>query len=186
MAIDGTRCDLGDTAHGLRNTLMTRLLKPPTRRPSVSNLLNQSATPRRIGKGHESSFTEVVGMIQAARGRALQAVNVELVGLYWRVGEYIQRKIDAAEWGEAVVEQLADYLTHHHADIKGFTRASLFCMQQFYTAYQKASRKVAALLRQLPWTHKLTILAGWASSDPSNDGSGPIWLRLYLAHPIEP
>ena len=74
-------------------------------------------------------------MIQAARGRALQAVNVELVGLYWRVGEYIQHKIDAAEWGEAVVEQLADYLAHHHADLKGFTRASLFRMRQFYTAY---------------------------------------------------
>ena len=158
-AIDCTRCDDGDIAHGSPNTPMTRLPKPPTRRPSVSNLLNKSATPRRIGKGHESSFTEVVGLIQAARDRALQAVNVELVGLYWRVGEYIQHKIAAAEWGEAVVEQLADYLAHHHADLKGFTRASLFRMRQFYTVYQEAPRKVAALLRQLPWTHNLTILA---------------------------
>lgn len=100
----------------------------------------------------------MVGLIHAARDRALQAVNVELVGLYWRVGEYIQRKIAAAEWGEAVVEQLADYLAHHHADLKGFTRASLFRMRQFFTTYQQASRKVAALLRQLPWTHNLTIL----------------------------
>jgi hypothetical protein len=137
---------------------MSRLPKPPTRRPSVTNLLNKSATPLRIGKCHESSFTEAVVLIPAARDRALQAVNVELVSLYWRVGEYIQRKIDAAEWGEAVVKQLANYLAHHHADLKSFTRASLFRMQQFYTDYQKAPRKVAALLRQLPWTHNVIIL----------------------------
>ena len=105
------------------------------------------------------AFAEVVGLIQAARDRALQAVNVELVGLYWRVGEYIQRKIDATEWGEAVVEQLADYLAHHHSDLKGFTRANLFRMRQFFAAYQGAPKKVSALLRQLPWTHNLTILS---------------------------
>ncbi len=33
-----------------------------------------------------ASFLEVVSLIEQARNRAYQAVNTELVGLYWRVG----------------------------------------------------------------------------------------------------
>ena len=40
----------------------------------------------------EDAFAEVVTLIQRARHRALQAVNTELVGLYWQVGEYIKRQ----------------------------------------------------------------------------------------------
>ena len=35
----------------------------------------------------ESAFTEVLQLIQAAKQRAYQAVNSELVTLYWQVGE---------------------------------------------------------------------------------------------------
>ena len=42
-------------------------------------------------KGHAPAFREIVGLIQSARTRAFQAVNTELIGLYWRVGEYISR-----------------------------------------------------------------------------------------------
>ena len=155
----GARCDVGHGAHGLQNTPMAKPPKPPPRRPSVSNLIKGSVVSRRRATGLESSFVEVVKLIETARTRAFQAVNTELVELYWRVGEYIQQKIEDAEWGEAVVEQLADYLAHHHADLKGFTRANLFRMRQFFSVYQKAPKKVAALLRQLPWTQNLTILS---------------------------
>ena len=37
----------------------------------------------------ESAFGEVVDLIRAARQRAHQAVNPELIGLYWQIGEYI-------------------------------------------------------------------------------------------------
>lgn len=106
---------------------------------------------------HETAFREVVGLIESARHRALQAVNTELIDLYWRVGEYISRKVETATWGEGVVDELARYIARHHPDIKGFTRASLFRMRQFYDTYRH-HKKVAALLRQLPWTHHVMIL----------------------------
>jgi hypothetical protein len=49
----------------------------------------------------EISFAEVVDMIQQARGRALSAVNTALVDLYWRIGEYISRKLEAAAGARA-------------------------------------------------------------------------------------
>jgi hypothetical protein len=35
---------------------------------------------------HEQAFREIIGLIAAARWRAFQAVNTELIQLYWRVG----------------------------------------------------------------------------------------------------
>jgi predicted nuclease of restriction endonuclease-like (RecB) superfamily len=106
---------------------------------------------------HESAFREVLALIERARERAYHAVNVELIDLYWRVGEYISRKLETAVWGEGVVAELAAYIQRHCPNLRGFTRASLFRMRQFFEAYRK-NTKVAALLRQLPWTHHLMIL----------------------------
>jgi predicted nuclease of restriction endonuclease-like (RecB) superfamily len=106
----------------------------------------------------EVVFSEIVQLIETARQRALQAVNSALIDLYWQVGEIISRKIAAAEWGDGVVPQLAEYIARTQPGIRGFTRANLFRMRQFYDAYKDDSI-VAALLRQLPWTHHLIILS---------------------------
>lgn len=107
--------------------------------------------------GEEQAFAEVVEMIQAARSKALGAVNTALIDLYWRVGEYISRKLATAAWGEGVVVALAAYIARSHPGLKGFTRANLFRMRQFYDTYRD-DEKVATLLRQLPWSHNLYIL----------------------------
>ncbi|MFL6263360.1 MAG: YhcG family protein [Thermoanaerobaculia bacterium] len=96
-------------------------------------------------------------MIQAARGQAVAAVNTALIDLYWRIGEYISRKLESAAWGEGVVEALARYIQRRHPNLRGFTRPNLFRMRQFFEAY-KGDEKVSPLVRQLPWTHHLIIL----------------------------
>lgn len=105
----------------------------------------------------ETAFAEVVNLIQTARQRAVQAVNTELVGLYWQIGKYISSKLEAAEWGEGVVDQLAQHLERTLPGLRGFTRRNLFRMRQFFDAYAE-DEKVSALLTQLPWTHNLIIL----------------------------
>jgi predicted nuclease of restriction endonuclease-like (RecB) superfamily len=106
----------------------------------------------------ESAFTEVLELIQSAKQRAYQAVNTELVTLYWQVGEYISRKLESAEWGDKVVDDLARFLARTQPGLRGFTRPNLFRMRQFYEAYRNDAI-VSALLRQLPWTHHLAILS---------------------------
>lgn len=105
----------------------------------------------------ETSFAEVVEMIQSAKQRAIQVVNAQLVELYWQVGAYISHKLEQAEWGDGVVQQLADYLALTQPGLRGFTRANLFRMRKFYETYGN-DEKVAPLVRQLPWTHNLIIL----------------------------
>lgn len=97
----------------------------------------------------DPGFVEIAGLIQSSRDQAFLAVNVALVDLYWRVGEYISRKLAAAEWGDGVVAQLAAYLADTHPGLRGFTRANLFRMRQFYETYRDDER-VAPLVRLLP------------------------------------
>lgn len=104
-----------------------------------------------------ADFADIARLIDAARQRAVQAVNTTLIELYWQVGERISRKIAQAEWGDGVVDQLARYLAQSQPGLRGFTRRNLFRMRQFYEAYPDA-QIVSALLTQIPWTHHLTIL----------------------------
>ncbi|HSS49116.1 MAG TPA: PDDEXK nuclease domain-containing protein [Thermoanaerobaculia bacterium] len=97
-------------------------------------------------------------MIQVSREQAVSAVNTTLIDLYWRIGEYIARKLETAAWGEGVVEALARYIQRRHPNLRGFTRRNLFRMRQFFEVY-KEQEKVSALLTQLPWTHHLMILS---------------------------
>ena len=105
----------------------------------------------------ETSFAEVVVLIEQARQRAYQAVDSELVGLYWRIGQYISAKLAAAVWGEGVVDRLAQHLARTMPGQRGFTRRNLFRMRQFFEAYSD-DEKVTPLVTQLPWTHNLIIL----------------------------
>ncbi|MFZ5891254.1 MAG: PDDEXK nuclease domain-containing protein [Myxococcota bacterium] len=103
-------------------------------------------------------FDDVLTLIDGAKRRAFQAVNAELVALYWQVGEYISKKIASAEWGDGVVEDLARAIARKHPGLRGFTRANLFRMRQFFESYE-GEEIVAPLVRQLAWSHNLMILA---------------------------
>lgn len=105
----------------------------------------------------EGAFSEIVRLIAAAREQAVRDVNTILIDLYWKVGEIISRKIEAAEWGDATVDRLAQYIARTQPGIRGFSRPNLFRMRQFYETY-KDDAIVSPLVRQLPWSHHLIIL----------------------------
>ena len=93
--------------------------KPVMKRKAVATRAVAKAEPIDLV---ETSFAEVVGLIEQARQRAYQAVNSELVGLYWHIGEYISAKLAAAEWGEGVVDSLAQHLARTKPGQRGFSR----------------------------------------------------------------
>jgi len=111
----------------------------------------------RTGGSTPSDFAEIAQLIESARHQALQAVNTTLIDLYWQVGAHLSRKLETAEWGDAVVQQLADYLARTQPGLRGFTRRNLFRMRQFFEAY-RGDEKVSPLVTQIPWTHHLIIL----------------------------
>jgi predicted nuclease of restriction endonuclease-like (RecB) superfamily len=122
--------------------------------PSPSNPNPSNISPT---IGDEAAFSEVVRLIAASREKAFQAVNTALIDLYWQIGATISRKIEAAEWGDGVVDRLAQFIARTEPGLRGFTRRNLFRMKQFYEAYREDSI-VSPLVAQLPWSHHLIIL----------------------------
>ena len=106
----------------------------------------------------ESSFNEVVSLIQKAKQKALAAVNKQLINLYWQGGEYISKKIQSNEWGMKTVDKLADYLKEEISGERGFNRRNLYRMKQFFETYRD-NKIVSPLVTQLSWTNHLMILA---------------------------
>jgi hypothetical protein len=73
--------------------------------------------------------------IQAARSRAVLAVNAELLGLYWEIGRQLDAWQRERAWGSVVVKQMALDLQANYPGMKGFSRTSLFALRQFYAFF---------------------------------------------------
>jgi predicted nuclease of restriction endonuclease-like (RecB) superfamily len=115
--------------------------------------------PRRTAPTTASAdFDEVLRLIDAARGRAVAAVNKELIDLYWNIGEHISRKIAAGSWGEGTVAALAEHIRRRQPGMRGFSARNLWRMRQFYETYRDQPI-LATLLRELSWSHNLAIMS---------------------------
>lgn len=106
----------------------------------------------------DNRFTEIIQLIKESRNKAIKAVNIEMITLYWNVGEYINKKIEDTDWGQSVVKELADHILKTEPEIKGFSDKNLWRMKQFYEAY-KGFPKLSTLLREISWSHNLTIFS---------------------------
>lgn len=88
-------------------------------------------------------------MIQQAHYRAVSLANGAMVDLYWRVGEYVSKKISSSEWGKSVVTQLASYIAGKYPGIKGFSDKNIWRMKLFYETYSLADEKLSQVLREM-------------------------------------
>jgi len=105
---------------------------------------------------------KIVDMIEQARQNALQSVNAELIKLYWNVGKYLSEESAKSSWGDAFIDETANYIKENCPGIKGFNRRGLYRMRQFYETY-KDNEFVSALLTQISWTNHLQIMSGTKS-----------------------
>ncbi len=105
----------------------------------------------------QGDFVEVIQLIENARQRVNYRVNVELIDLYWNVGEYVSLKIASEAWGKNTVKSLANYIKLQQPNIRGFSPQNIWRMRQFFETYCKEP-KLSTLLRELPWSSNLHIL----------------------------
>jgi predicted nuclease of restriction endonuclease-like (RecB) superfamily len=139
--------------------------KPEILSPVVRQMSNLSEA---------TSFEEVLQLIQTAKQRAYQAINTELITLYWQVGEYINRKIGADGWGKGTIQNLGTYLQKAQPGIRGFSPQNIWRMRQFYEAYREHPI-LSPVVRELPWTHHMIIL-GRSKSDEERE----FYIRLAI------
>lgn len=107
---------------------------------------------------NNNDFGTVISIIENAKGRALKAVNTELIHMYWEVGEYLSGLCAESSFGDKVIDEVATYISNVAPTVKGFTRRGLYRMKQFYETYRE-DEFVSALLTQISWTNHLMIMS---------------------------
>lgn len=77
-------------------------------------------------------FENIKNIIKQGQYKSLQAVNYYLLHVYWQVGGYIHYQLTNNNWGDKVVNKLADWLKAEDSSLRGFDRRSLYRMKTFY------------------------------------------------------
>lgn len=111
-----------------------------------------------VPEGYANWLGELKQRIHSAQQRAAQAVNRELVLLYWQIGRDILQRQAEQGWGAKVIARLAHDLKTAFPEMKGFSRANLMYMRSFAEAWPDAVI-VQQAVGQLPWGHNLVLLA---------------------------
>ena len=137
----------------------------------------------------DKQFHEIAHLIKSVQNNVVMSINVEMINLYWNVGQYITMQLSNAAWGDKTVDELADFIQQKYPEIKGFNRRGLYRMKQFYETYSTAkfvslpmaqtqeadsqSNEIVSLamtqfkandirktiLAKISWTHHLTIIS---------------------------
>lgn len=112
-----------------------------------------------------SVVQEIKLILENARHHMARRINDELLNTYWNIGriiaEYEQTDPGRADYGKQTLKELAKILTNEFG--KGFSRANLYNMRQFYLVYQK----IQTVSGQLSWSHYCELLL---ISDPDKRG----------------
>jgi predicted nuclease of restriction endonuclease-like (RecB) superfamily len=127
------------------------------------------------GEGLRPLLHSLRELIEQARQRALQAVDVVQVQTCWEIGRHIidfeQGGAGRAEYGKRLLPTLADTLTAEFG--KGFDTTNLRHMRGFFLAFPIRD----ALRRELSWTHYRTLLRvenqaarQWYMNETANQG----------------
>lgn len=111
-----------------------------------------------------NDFGAIISIIENARGRALKAVNAELINMYWEVGEYLSELCAESSFGDKIIDEVANYISSAVPTVKGFNRRGLYRMKQFYETY-KDDEFVTPLVTQISWTNHLLIMSGSKSAE---------------------
>lgn len=105
---------------------------------------------------YQSLLEQLSQAVTRGQGRAVQAVNAELIETYWELGRHIvefeQGGKERAAYGKELIPQLSRDLSLRHG--KGFSRSNLSRMRQFYLFYPKCAKASHIL----SWSHYVELL----------------------------
>ena len=99
-------------------------------------------------------FETVKNEILKSQYRAMQAVNKELIFMYWHIGKVI---LENAEWGNKFIDHLSLDLKMEFPEIKGFSVRNLKYMRKIAEEYPDFEF-VQQVVAQIPWGHNVVLL----------------------------
>ncbi len=114
----------------------------------------------KIAGNTDAFFSDVAGLLHAARSKAYRAVNSIMVETYWNIGRHIveqeQQGKGRAGYGDALIAGLSRHLTDTFG--KGFSEANIKNMRQFYVVFPDFRQFATHCVANLSWTNIRSIM----------------------------
>ena len=118
---------------------------------------------------YEQLLSNISELVDTARTHTVRSVNAIMTATYWSIGQHIvefeQKGQERADYGEAVLEQLASDLSRHYE--RGFSVRNLHNMRLFYLTYKNISQTLSAKSQladiaghfRLPWSSYVRLIS---------------------------
>jgi hypothetical protein len=117
---------------------LKRCLSPRACRRTAVDAMSGRHFDNARSRATDDLLGRIMSILDAARGQVVRAVNHATVSAYWHIGravvEALQQGGERATCGKALIERLAQQLTHRYG--KGFCATNLGYFRQFYLAYR--------------------------------------------------
>lgn len=123
--------------------------------------------------------------IKNTRFKILENANIELLNLYFRLGEIIDKN---SKYGNNFINELSIELKLEFPNMKGLSTRNLARMRTFYKEY-KNIQNLPVPLANLPWSHNYTLIEKvkdiskrkWYAKECLENG----WSQTVLIHQID-
>ena len=127
-------------------------------------------------KNYVKWLSDLKKRIRIAQVKAAINVNVEMLKLYWSLGEDICEKQKQYKWGANFMKSLSLDLRAEFPDVEGFSMANLYHIKKWFTFYssqieffyqagrklqklENASTQIPDILLLVPWRHHTVIVS---------------------------
>ncbi len=110
-----------------------------------------------LPKDYETWLADVKKRISSAQLKASHAVNLELIQLYWQMGNDILERQKRQGWGAKVITRLSEDLRASFPRMKGLSRSNLMYMRAFAKIWTM-EEIVQEPLGRLPWYHHIALM----------------------------
>ena len=103
---------------------------------------------------YKQIFENIKQEVLKSQYKAMQAVNTEMIYMYWNIGKIISENI---EWGNKFVDNLSIDLKNEFPNIQGFSVRNLRNMRKFYEEYPSIEI-LQTLSAKLTWSHNILLI----------------------------
>lgn len=127
--------------------------------------------PIKTDNSYKAWITELKQRIRLSQIKAAVKVNIEMLHLYWSIGEDIVNRSAEAVWRKSVINQLLQDLKDEFPHMEVFSPRNLAYMKQMYLLYncgenlQQLAAKIDDVpdvideaVFSIPWGHQMYIL----------------------------
>lgn len=103
---------------------------------------------------YREMFENIKNEITKSQYKAMQAINKELIFMYWNIGKII---LENSEWGNKFIDNLSIDLKLEFPNVNGFSIRNLKNMKKFAEEYSDFEF-VQSVTAQITWTHNVLLL----------------------------